>query len=50
MKGTSKCNQAKVSKAASNILSLVAYKYSKEAMEAFFKDTRLFELFKMYAE
>ena len=32
------------------ILYQVCYMYSKEAMEAFFKDTRLFELFKMYAE
>jgi hypothetical protein len=33
-----------------NPLTRVAYKYSKGAMEAFFRDGRLVRLFKYYAE
>lgn len=40
---------AKQAKAANNVLSCVAYKYSKSAMERFFRDDRLYELFKKYA-
>ena len=45
-----KQSKAKIAKASSNLLSSVAYKYSKQAMEAFFRDDRLFTLFKKYAE
>jgi hypothetical protein len=33
-----------------NPLTRVAYKYSKGAMEEFFRDSRLVKLFKMYVD
>lgn len=42
--------EAMIINARSNILSTIAYKFSKEAMEAFFRDDRLYNLFVIYAE
>jgi len=42
LRGDKKTSEAKIEKASSNILSRVAYKYSKQAMEEFFRDERLY--------